>query len=149
MYAAKRSLHFDIPCSLVQQLIYIATNFYGSTVMVVKVAILLDWVHLFVPKGTKNAFWWTCHITLWINVLFYSASKIASNVSCIPHEAIWDKTIPDAKCLNERLLIVVVAALNSVSDLIILLLPQAVIWNLKMSFNKKLGVSVIFAMGLV
>ncbi|RYP16392.1 hypothetical protein DL765_005172 [Monosporascus sp. GIB2] len=129
-------------------IVYIATNFYGSCVMVLKAAILYEWARIFVPRGTKNSFYWTCHILLWGNVLFYGSSKIASNLACFPHEKIWDKTIPGGHCLNERLLIVVVTVINAVSDLIILVLPQRVIWNLQMSLPKKLATSLVFAVGL-
>jgi hypothetical protein len=117
--------------------------------MVLKAAILTEWSRIFVPRRTKNAFYWTCHVLLWVNILFYVSSKVASNLACFPHEKIWDKTIPGGHCLNERLLIVAVTVINSISDAVILIFPQRVIWNLNLSLSKKIITSGAFTVGLL
>ncbi|KAI0859841.1 hypothetical protein F4860DRAFT_525828 [Xylaria cubensis] len=129
-------------------ILYLGINFYGATMLSLKPAVLLEWSRTFVPRGTHNAFWWTCHILLVVNVLFYGSIKIASNLSCQPHNKIWDKTV-QGTCLNEGILWAAYSSLNLVSDIIILILPQRVIWGLKLSKTKKIGVSIIFAFGLL
>ncbi|KAI0549814.1 hypothetical protein F4679DRAFT_584280 [Xylaria curta] len=129
-------------------ILYLGINFYGATMLALKPAVLLEWSRTFVPRGTHNAFWWTCHILLVVNVLFYGSIKIASNLSCQPHNKIWDKTV-QGTCLNEGILWTAYSCLNLVSDIIILILPQRVIWGLKLSKAKKIGVSIIFAFGLL
>ncbi|KAI0451240.1 hypothetical protein F5B21DRAFT_516863 [Xylaria acuta] len=110
--------------------------------------VLLEWSRTFVPRGTRNTFWWTCHILLVVNVLFYVPIKIASNLSCQPHNKIWDRTV-QGTCLNEGIIWTAYSCLNLASDVIILILPQRVIWRLKLSKAKKIGISIVFAFGLL
>ncbi|TGJ83406.1 hypothetical protein E0Z10_g5365 [Xylaria hypoxylon] len=128
--------------------IYLGINFYGATMLSLKPVVLLEWSRTFVPHGTRNTFWWTCHILLVVNILFYGSIKIASNLSCQPHNKIWDKTV-QGTCLNEGIIWASYSCLNFVSDIIILILPQKVIWRLKLSRTKKIGVSIVFAFGLL
>ncbi|KAI1260501.1 hypothetical protein F5Y18DRAFT_405609 [Xylariaceae sp. FL1019] len=128
--------------------IHLCANLYSAHILVSKAAILLEWIHIFVPTGTRNAFYWACQCLLWVNVLFYTSTIITANLVCIPFEAIWDKTIT-GKCIDGKVIEVVSASLNLVSDLIILILPQKVIWTLHMRPQKKVGVSILFAIGLL
>lgn len=114
----------------------------------VKTAILLEWTRTFVPPGTRTTFWWTCQIAMWVNMLYYTTVVVLSAISCVPHEKIWHPTIPGT-CFNTKAFFISNATLNLVSDIIILVLPQRVIWTLKMSTQKKIGVSVVFAVGLM
>lgn len=114
----------------------------------VKTAILLEWVRLFVPHGTRPPFWWMCRIVMWVNILYYISVIIVSTVSCSPHEKIWDPTLPGT-CLNIKAFFVSNATLNLASDIIILALPQRSIWSLNMSRDKKIGVSLVFAVGVM
>ncbi|KAH8157569.1 hypothetical protein CIB48_g10677 [Xylaria polymorpha] len=61
---------------------------------------------------------------------------------------IWDKTV-QGTCLNEGIIWAAYSCLNLASDVIILILPQKVIWGLKLSKPKKIGISIIFAFGLL
>lgn len=101
--------------------------------MLVRQAILLQWINIFVPTGTRNIFFWTCHVIFWINTIFYVVTG-AANIA--------DLKTGEGFALAS-------ASMNVVIDVIILLLPQRVIWNLNMSFEKKLGVSIVFSLGIL
>jgi hypothetical protein len=116
--------------------------------MVVKAAILREWVRLFVPTGTRGAFFWACHAILWFNVLFYSAILIAADLACTPFAKIWDKTL-DGVCLDEKSVEVMSATVNLISDVLILVLPQPIIWKLNMSTQRKIGISIVFTIGIL
>lgn len=109
---------------------------------------MLDWIRIFVPSRTRNVFFYACWAVLIVNTTYYIANIIATNLACIPFRAIYDKTIP-GKCLDEKALDSSSAAINLISDLTILILAQKVIWRLHISVKKKLGVSVVFAVGLL
>ncbi|KAF2966245.1 hypothetical protein GQX73_g7356 [Xylaria multiplex] len=128
--------------------IHICANLYSVHILVSKAAILLEWLHIFVPGGTRNAFFWACHILLWVNVLFYFSIIIVANLVCFPFALIWDKTL-EGTCIDGKVIEVTSAVLNLTSDVIILVLPQRVIWNLQMKMQKKIGFSVIFAIGIL
>ncbi|KAI0391386.1 hypothetical protein F5Y17DRAFT_460849 [Xylariaceae sp. FL0594] len=127
-----------------RQEVHLSTNFYSLTMLTVKSAILLEWRRIFVPFGTRNKFYWACMVLLLFNILYYGAGIIAANLACIPYRAIWDVTVK-GKCINQRGLITSGTAINVISDIAILFLPQRVIWRLNMSRRKKQGVSVAFA----
>ncbi|KAI0153313.1 hypothetical protein GGR57DRAFT_513151 [Xylariaceae sp. FL1272] len=128
--------------------IQIAVNFYAVVLLLIKTSILLDWLHIFVPRGTRGSFYWACHIFIWFNGLFYTSIEIAGNLSCRPFNRIWDKTIP-GDCFKRAPLDLTAAAVNLLCDIFIFLAPQKVIWSLQLTRAKKVGVSVVFAVGLL
>jgi hypothetical protein len=117
-------------------------------VSIIKAAVLLDWIRIFVPKGTRSAFFWICHVVLWINIAFYLACLVLANLVCRPFEHIWNKML-EGKCSDGRAADIVSAGFNLGVDIIVLILPQMVIWKLQLMKDKKLGIAVIFAIGLV
>ncbi|TGJ81946.1 hypothetical protein E0Z10_g6816 [Xylaria hypoxylon] len=129
-------------------IIYISTSFFEATMGTLKTAILREWIRLFVPRGTKNNFYWACIVIMCLNILYYVASILASGLSCFPHEKIWNKTLRGT-CVNSKVIFVSSASINLVSDLCILILPQRIIWRLHTSKQKKIAVSSVFAIGVM
>ncbi|KAI0412036.1 hypothetical protein F5X98DRAFT_30740 [Xylaria grammica] len=121
---------------------------YSVTLPLLKASILLEWTRFFVPQGTRNVFWWLCMTLVGIQLSFLVASVFALSFACIPYQRIWDFTIP-GKCIKKSELEITSAAIHLVSDVVILVLPQKVIWSLHMSMRKKLGVSFIFSLGVL
>ncbi|KAF2689792.1 hypothetical protein K458DRAFT_384427 [Lentithecium fluviatile CBS 122367] len=121
---------------------------YGVIIMLLKAGILLEWTRLFVPLGIHNAFWWTCHITLWVNVMFYIACTVVENFSCTPREKIWNKVMTEGHCVNNPALIMSSGIINLLSDVLIFTLPQKIIWGLHISNKKRVGICLIFATGV-
>lgn len=124
------------------------TAFYSVANPPIKAAILLEWTRIFVPTGTRNAFWWTCHILAVSLGMLFVAGIAATFMECTPYEAIWDFRVADKHCYDKHKLEISSAALHFTYDLIILILPQKVIWSLQMSVKQKLGVAAIFSVGL-
>ncbi|KAI1191332.1 hypothetical protein F5B17DRAFT_426740 [Nemania serpens] len=132
-----------------EYLIYLGSNFVGPCLLCVRAAIILDWVRIFVPAGTRNALFWTSHVLLCVVITFYIALIFAENLSCIPREKIWNPLVPGGRCISQQALITAASSINLVADLTILVLPQMVIWKLHMSTSKKIGLSIIFAIALL
>ncbi|CAJ2508381.1 Uu.00g134070.m01.CDS01 [Anthostomella pinea] len=130
-------------------IIHVGSNFYSVTMLTMKALILREWSRIFVPFGIRNAFWWTCHVVMAINVLFYAIAVFLEDFSCFPYRRIWDKTIPGSQCLDFKVIILTGASINVILDLITLILPQRAIWSLQLSRNKKIGVSLVFAIGVL
>ncbi|KAI1172208.1 hypothetical protein F4777DRAFT_522440 [Nemania sp. FL0916] len=128
--------------------IHIGSIIYAVSIMLFKIAILLQWTRLFIPRGTKGVFYWTCRTMIIISVLWYSITVILICISCRPYNRIWDRTVPGTCPLNREALDVTTASFNLLSDLIILILPQGVIWKLHIETRKKIGVALIFLVGL-
>ena len=120
---------------------------YGIDITLAKVAVLLQFIRLFV--GTKRDFvFYGIHIILWSNVLFYVIVTFLEIFECLPREKIWNPTVP-GRCINRNANWNAIAIWNTFSDFTILILPLVAIWNLQIARKRKLGIAAIFATGLL
>jgi len=117
----------------------------------IKSAILVEWLRIFVPRGTRNPLFYILHAVLWGNLLFYAIIIVLQNIACTPHAYMWDRTIPGGSCtrVNTAVTDAVSAIINLVVDVVILVIPQHVIWKLNMSSRKRFGVAVLFVIGFL
>ncbi|KAI0476609.1 hypothetical protein GGR56DRAFT_482621 [Xylariaceae sp. FL0804] len=122
----------------------IASNLYSATLLFTKTAILKQCLDIFVPKGTRNSFFWAAWAIILFSAGYYVSGIIALNLAYIPIQALWDITVK-GRCIKVKVLDTSGAAINLVSDIGILVLPQRTIWRLNMSARNKLGVSFLFA----
>lgn len=68
-------------------------------------------------------------------------------LTCTPLRKAWAFYEPGT-CIPNRLVIhIVSSAINTLSDLIIIILPQPIIWSLDMDRRRKWGLSAVFAIG--
>ncbi|KAI1174365.1 hypothetical protein F4777DRAFT_554246 [Nemania sp. FL0916] len=130
--------------------VFISSQLYIGVILPVKVAILLEWIRIFVPPGSRNLVFWASHSMIFIVIGFYIALIVAFNVACTPVEANWNVLIKgDCSRVNTKYTNLSTSAFNLISDVLILLIPQRVIWKLNMSTKRKIGVSVVFAIGVL
>ncbi|KAI1142129.1 hypothetical protein F5Y05DRAFT_369788 [Hypoxylon sp. FL0543] len=129
---------------------FIMSHMYLFSIAFVKIAILLEWIRIFVPKGTRDLIFWASHLLIWINVATCIANIIIYNVACTPHEYLWNKFI-DGSCsrIDTGKDSIAMSAFNLITDVLIFLIPQKAIWNLQMSTKRKVGISVTFAVGII
>lgn len=116
-----------------------------------KTAILLEWLHILAPQGNrlKSPFWWGCVSIIVLQCVWGVVCVILLNVQCNPHEAIWKVYMPRELCFNLVPVQLTSGAVQLFSDVVMLVLPQKTIWNLNLSWQKKLGVSVVFGLGIL
>ncbi|KAI1652663.1 hypothetical protein F4813DRAFT_303643 [Daldinia decipiens] len=129
------------------KVIFMGMCFWAASTALMKSAILLEWIHIFSPTNTRTIFHRSCKILLIFTPLFYASLIIALNLSCTPYERIWDKTVAGT-CIDLKAINIAATATNVVLDIAILILPQRIIWKLKMSNAKKIGISAVFAVGI-
>lgn len=113
-----------------------------------KAAIVLEWIHIFIPRSTRNTFFWICYLLLSANSCLYVATVIAVNVVCTPRHKLWRQWVP-GRCIDTSTVDLPINALHLGFDLLLLLLPHGVIWKLSMSNRQKLGISVVFSVVLL
>ena len=92
------------------------------------------------------------HFLFFLNFAITVIACVSYGVSCRPFRANWDKTIPDAKCLSDHILIVsqqVNGILACVIDITTALIPELLLWKVKMRRSTKLVLNVIFGLGIV
>lgn len=68
---------------------------------------------------------------------------------CHPVSLLWDKTIVGGRCADIVAAYQIVSGLNLLLDVIIILLPMPILWNLQMPASKKLAISAIFGFGII
>ncbi|KAI0469722.1 hypothetical protein GGR56DRAFT_662064 [Xylariaceae sp. FL0804] len=130
-------------------IIHICSDFYAAVMLIMKPAILWEWCRIFVPRGIRNSFFWASLVVGGLCIIFYTVSIFLENLACFPYKRIWDKTVPGSACVDTKTTIVAGAAANIVLDLITIILPQKTIWSLQMSRKRKIGISMIFAIGVL
>ena len=79
--------------------------------------------------------------------LFYIATTLVKIWECTPREKIWNKIV-QGDCVNIATLLNTSGLFNTITDILILLVPVKAVWNLQMRKKKKLGVVLIFTVGL-
>ncbi|RKU43781.1 hypothetical protein DL546_004585 [Coniochaeta pulveracea] len=122
---------------------------YSAVLPLLKTAILLDWCRIFVTGGrTKSFFWWGCMFIIGVQVLWGILCIILLNTQCVPHEAIWNFYLP-SKCYDLNKVMLTSACVQVATDWSMILLPQKIIWGLQMNWQKKIGISLIFGVGLL
>ncbi|KAI0849725.1 hypothetical protein F5Y00DRAFT_261171 [Daldinia vernicosa] len=129
----------------------LTTSMFLGFLFSIKTAILVEWIHIFLPNGgnRRNLFFWACHFVIWANIVFCIVILILVNLACVPHEYLWNRTIKGGYCrINTAYTSLSAACFAFATDIIILFIPQRIIWTLNMSHRRKLGVSIVFALGM-
>ncbi|KAI1855544.1 hypothetical protein JX265_004627 [Neoarthrinium moseri] len=130
--------------------VFITSQLYIGSILLIKVAILLEWIRIFAPPGNRHFVYWASHIMIWANVVFYVSIFIAFNIACTPYEYNWNVLLKgNCDRVNTHYTNLATSIFNVISDFMILIIPQRAIWKLHMSTKKKLGVSMVFAIGLL
>lgn len=118
--------------------------FYNLSLVLTKVSIILFYLHLF-PQP-----WFTFAVKLvMVIVIFYGLWAVLSGfLFCIPVSAFWDSSIK-YKCLPKKPVWFFNASMNIATDLAIFLLPMPVLSHLNLPWRQKIGVFLIFGVGLL
>lgn len=70
------------------------------------------------------------------------------NMQCRPHNAIWEFYVP-SKCYSLPKVMLTSASVQVATDFMMVLLPQRVIWTLHMNLQKKMGIALLFGVGIL
>ncbi|KAI1653503.1 hypothetical protein F4813DRAFT_374505 [Daldinia decipiens] len=128
---------------------HLGFNFCAATSGLWKTAILLEWNRIFVPRGTRNLFYWIGNMLLAFNSIASIAFIVAENMSCFPYRKIWDKTILEGYCIDQKLFQIPGCLANTIYIAVVIVLTQRTIWRLQVATKKKMGVSFLFLVGLL
>ncbi|KAI0484907.1 hypothetical protein GGR56DRAFT_49640 [Xylariaceae sp. FL0804] len=132
---------------LTSQYLEVFRLLYAFFMLFAKSAILLEWKNIFVPHGTRNWFFWATMIMLGVNITTYTVAIFLTCFRCIPIWKIWQPWV-DGHCFSQKPTDVATTFNNLAVDVVVLVLPQPIIWKLNMTRSRKVGVSVVFSMGL-
>lgn len=127
------------------------SNVFLALQLTIKTAILVEWIRIFLPNGgrRRSLFFWASQFVIWTNIIFCGTTIILYGIACVPHSYLWDPTIKGGYCrIKGGYLPLPTAFFSFLSDIIILFIPQRVIWKLNMSRRRRIGISFVFALGL-
>lgn len=90
---------------------------------------------------------WIKIVSAWV-VLGWVAVEITYFTACRPFTGYWAVPPPNPQCTTLQHFAYVQATFNISSDLLIILLPIPMIWSLSLPLKQKLGLVVLFSMGM-
>lgn len=110
----------------------------------VRLSILLLYIRIFQQKWFIY-FSWAFVVE---NILFAIALLVAALLICRPLAMFWDPFTVKGTCGNQIAFQEWMGIHNLISDVVVVVMPMPLLWKLKMPIKKKIGLSLIFAMGL-
>lgn len=133
------------------QLFHISVAIYALIVIPLKVSLILQIRRIFMPHDRsireRPTSLWIIDGFLALNVMFYVALFLFQFLACRPLAHAWNPLVPGT-CVADKLVVhIVSASINTASDLIIITMPQPVIWSLTLSKKRKWGLSAVFLLG--
>jgi hypothetical protein len=126
----------------------LGATLYGLSILFIKFGIVLEWLRIFNPKRIKNGFYWGSWIILAINLVFYVSAAFILLLACKPFSKLYNPFLKGT-CYDPSKLFVAAGPINLAVDVMILLLPCKIIWELQIPTKKKLGLAATFAFGLL
>jgi hypothetical protein len=114
--------------------------------LLLRISIIMQFVRHFVPKGGRNFTFWASQALIALNVVFWMAITFMEVFSCKPINKVWDFYIP-GKCLDRHSYLIATSTMNLASEILIMILPQRIIWKLNLSTKQKLELTPLFLVG--
>lgn len=90
---------------------------------------------------------WTLRIIAFIIAGYGIALIISIIFGCSPIQKSWDAAITGGHCINRPAVYMAIAVTNTVSDVVLIIIPIPIVYRLKLPFSQKLGVACIFGVG--
>ncbi|KAH6637888.1 hypothetical protein C7974DRAFT_451058 [Boeremia exigua] len=133
------------------KMFHIAVAIYSLIIIPLKVSLILQIRRIFLPHDcslhARPLVLWVIDGFLVLNVMFYIALFLFQFLACRPLAHAWNPLIPGTCVSNKMVVHIVSAAINTASDLIIVILPQPIIWRLELGRRRKWGLSAVFLLG--
>ena len=131
-----------------KQLSWAILILYCPTIFFAKAALLFQIIRIFTPNK-RGIVYWTTQLLIWINAAFMFSILMAVLLECIPTRKIWDPTYSGGQCVDRIGLILAYSSVNIVSDALIFCLPIWAIIHLHVALQRKVGLVLVFATGIM
>ena len=110
-----------------------------------KLVVVLLYLHILTNKWERIA----AKTLIFLIFATWLSFSVAVMFQCMPFDFNWDKTNPNGKCFNLQVFANSSSVPNIVTDLAVLILPLRMVWCLKISVGRKIGLLLIFLTGSV
>lgn len=109
----------------------------------VKISILSLYTSLF----PTQRFVILCYVTMGVTAAYFTSVLLETFLLCKPVQFNWDKSIVDGTCEGQNTAYLVAGITNLVIDVFVVVMPMPMLWGLRMSLRKRLGVIGMFSLG--
>lgn len=123
-------------------LVAISTLYFGS-VNIPKLAILALYRRLFPKKNIRIVI----HVLMGVLFALTVSTIVTVSVACRPYAANWHSAMPGDVCINREAFFIWGSIPNIVTDIVMLIVPIPVVWNLHTTTRLKIGLTATFAIG--
>ncbi|KAL2856463.1 hypothetical protein BJY01DRAFT_263517 [Aspergillus pseudoustus] len=129
------------------KLFFVEENLYCVCISLIKSSMLLLYLRLFPSKKLRT----TVFIALAITIAWGLATFLAQLFSCSPINYFWTKWDGEHEghCTSHNALLLAHAIMNIVLDVVVIGIPMPILFRLHMSLEKRIGMCVMFAVGIV
>ncbi|KAF2875737.1 hypothetical protein BDV95DRAFT_603142 [Massariosphaeria phaeospora] len=139
-----KELNFD-EIVITLKLFFAGQWFWATSVASFRVAILLTYMEIFRQKSFRRVAITTAAVV----VAYWVACVFTISLLCRPIAYNWNRKIKGGTCGNTTAIELFSGAFNMVVDIWVVFLPLPLVWRLQMTKQKKWGVTVSFALGLL
>lgn len=110
-----------------------------------KLSILLLFLRIFVPaRMGKTKLYYSSWIVIWFNLLYCIALVLVVILQCVGKP-----NVPRGECIDTFALLITASLINVLTDLVMLIIPFRSVWELQMPTRRKIGLSLVFAFGML
>ncbi|KAH8900557.1 hypothetical protein GQ53DRAFT_622317, partial [Thozetella sp. PMI_491] len=126
--------------------LYINELVYSTEVFLVKVSLLVFYLRIFTRIVARRVIQATVAFCLLLTLAF----NLVATFQCRPIKAFWEEWDQErnGKCLNMNLIVWVNAMASIAVEIWMLVVPLSQLWQLRLQWKKKLGVSLMFGVGI-
>ena len=124
---------------------FICQLLYNPILGLVKTSVLLFLLRL---GGQKRGMRISIHVLNALNLGQLAAQFIVVIFQCRPVAGFWDRSL-HPKCINTTEFVVSTSSLTIFTDILVLMLPIWMLWNLQIRFKAKMGISAVLMLGVV
>lgn len=128
------------------KLFYIDESFYLAVLILTKISILFFYLRIF----PQRKFRWTCYgVMAWVassGIIFIFMQIF----QCLPVPFAWEGwlgTFGPHSCLNVHALTYTAAAFSIMQDVVILIMPLPLLWNLNTGLRQRVDIGIMFSLG--
>ncbi|PWY92296.1 hypothetical protein BO70DRAFT_402186 [Aspergillus heteromorphus CBS 117.55] len=119
--------------------------FWNTCLPVIKLSIVLFYQRIFPVRSMVVA----CQSVMAFLLVWYIAFQTTATFQCTPIYHDWTKKATEGKCIDFVPFVITLAATNLCTDVILLILPTREIWKLQIPTGKKIGLSIVFTLGII
>ena len=116
---------------------------YSISIMLVKISILAFYLRISPDRNLKIIIYTAVAVTIAYSIPMATIGFYA----CNPMEKYWDITITTGSCINQYAVYLFSASMNIATDVIILVLPIFMLWNVHIPRRQKFGIVFILMTG--